>query len=54
MIDPNEIDDKFDSESWQNVSQLTGNETNEELVAKINELSDHVNYLFRFLICAPE
>ena len=35
MIDQNEIDDKFDSEGWQNISQLTGSETNEELVAFI-------------------
>lgn len=54
MIDTSGIDNKFDSDVWQDVAQLTGKETNEELIAKINELSDHVNYLFRFLIGAPE
>ena len=36
------------------LQDIKTNKKNEELVAKINELSDHVNYLFRFLIGAPE
>lgn len=54
MIPPNEIDDKFNSDTWSNISKLDGTETPEEVTAKINETIDHVNYLFRFLIGAPE
>ena len=54
MIDPNEIDAKFDSDNWNNITRLTGKESQEELTAKINEMIDHVNYLFRFLIGKPD
>lgn len=54
MIDPNEIDQRFDPAVWTNIVKLNGTETPEEVTAKINEVIDHVNYVFRFLIGAPE
>lgn len=54
MIEPREMDEKFDPAKWANVERLNGTETQSEIVAKINETIDHVNYLFRFLIGAPE
>ena len=54
MIPTNEIDDKFDPNKWENISKLKESETNSELIEKVNELSDYVNYLFRFLIGKPE
>ena len=54
MIGPNEIDDKFDQDKWENITNLDGTETPEEVTARINDMIDHVNYMFRFLIGAPE
>ena len=54
MIDPNEIDQKFDPAKWSNITRLTGQESQAEVTAKINETIDHVNYLVRFLIGSPE
>lgn len=54
MIGPSEIDDKFDPSKWENLGRLKGSETNAELMAKVNDLVDHVNYLVRFLIGNPE
>ena len=54
MIEPNEIDQNFDPAKWSNITRLTGQESQAEVTAKINETIDHVNYLFRFLIGLPE
>jgi hypothetical protein len=54
MIGPTEIDDKFDPSKWENITKLDGKETPEEVTAKINDVIDHVNYIFRFMIGAPE
>ena len=54
MIEQSEIDKNFDPAKWSNITRLKGTESQEELIAKINDAVDHINYLVRFLIGAPE
>ena len=53
-ITNDEIDSKFTPELWDDISRLDASASNEDIINKLNDLNDYVNYIMRFLIGATE
>ena len=49
-ITNDEIDSKFTPDLWEDIDKLDAAASNEDIVDKLNELTDYVNYLMRFVI----
>ena len=45
-----ELDLKYTTENWENITSLTPTSTQTEVRDKINELVDHINYRARLSI----
>jgi|TARA_R100000081_G_scaffold91820_2_gene71123 hypothetical protein len=49
-ITNDEIDSKFTPELWEDIDKLSASASNEDIINKLNDLTDYVNYLMRFII----
>ena len=49
-ITNDEIDSKFTPELWEDIDKLAASASNEDIINKLNDLTDYVNYLMRFII----
>lgn len=45
-----EIDSKFTPELWEDISKLDTKASNEDIINKLNDLTDYLNYIMRFII----
>ena len=45
-----EIDSKFNTDLWEDIDKLDAATSNEDIINKLNDLTDYVNYIMKFLI----